>query len=315
MKIKYSDKFPFTLPMDPLELRSKLSGVIAFPITPFRKDLSLDLAGLRENLDRLLAHPVSAVVAAGGTGEMFSLTSAEHLEVIRTTVEAASGKVPVIAGVGFGYQLGPDLACAAADAGADGILAFPPYYTNADDEGMLSYYRAIGAATARGLLIYSRDWAHFTPRMVEQLVAIPNLIGWKDGQGDIRRLQSLIDRVGDRLQWIGGAGDDMVAAYYSIGIRAYTSSIATVAPRLSFRLHELAAGNSRDELLELMRRCVIPLYSIRSRRKGYEVSTMKALVDLAGLHGGPVRPPLVMVNDEEREELRAVLESWSEFLD
>ena len=301
--------------MDPLELRRKLSGVIAFPITPFTKELSLDLAGLRENLDRLLAHPISAVVAAGGTGEMYSLTPAEHLEVIRATVKAAGGRVPVIAGVGFGYQLAADLAGAAADAGADGILAFPPYYPNADDDGLLGYYSAIGAATERGLLIYSRDWAHFTPRIVEQLAAIPNLIAWKDGQGDIRRLQSLIDRVGDRLQWIGGAGDDMIAAYYSIGIRAYTSSIATVAPRLSLRLHELAAGNSRDELWELMQRCVIPLYSIRSRRKGYEVSTMKVLMDLVRMHGGPVRPPLVMVTAAEREELRAVLESWSEFLD
>lgn len=301
--------------MDPQELRSKLSGVIAFPITPFRNDLSLDLAGLRENLDRLLAHPVSAVVAAGGTGEMYSLTPAEHLGVIRATVEAARGRAPVIAGVGFGYQLGPDLARAAAAAGVEGILAFPPYYPNADDEGLLGYYRAIGAATSRGLLIYSRDWAHFTPGVVAQLASIPNLIAWKDGQGDIRRLQSLIDRVGDRLQWIGGAGDDMVAAYYSIGIRAYTSSIATVAPRLSLRLHELAAGGSRDELLELMQRCVIPLYSIRSRRKGYEVSTMKVLMDLAGMHGGPVRPPLVTVTGAEREELRAVLESWAEFLE
>jgi len=301
--------------MDPQELRSKLSGVIAFPITPFAKDLSLDLAGLRKNLERLLRHPVSAVVAAGGTGEMYSLTPAEHLAVIHATVEVAGGSVPVIAGVGFGYQLAAELARAAADAGVDGILAFPPYFPNAEDEGLRDYYGAIAGATSRGLLIYSRDWAHFTPPIVEQLTAIPNLIAWKDGHGDIRRLQSLIDRVGDRLQWIGGAGDDMVAAYYSIGLRAYTSSIATVAPRLSLRLHELAAGNSRDELLELMQRCVIPLYSIRSRRKGYEVSTMKVLMDMAGLHGGPVRPPLLMVTAAEREELRVVLESWLEFLD
>ena len=151
--------------------------------------------------------------------------------------------------------------------------------------------------------------------MVERLTSIRNLVAWKDGQGDIRRLQSIMNHVGDRLQWIGGAGDDLVAAYYSTGIRAYTSSIASVAPRLSLRLHELAAGGAREELAELLQRCVIPLYSIRSRRKGYEVSTMKVLMDLAGLRGGPVRPPLVTVTDTEREELRLILDSWSEFLD
>src|SRR5580765_4400724 len=239
--------------MNPSELRSKLTGVIAFPITPFQDDLSLDLEGLRDNLEKLLAHPVSAVVAAGGTGEMYSLTPEEHLEVIRATVHAAREKVPVIAGVGFGDRLGAELAVAAANAGADGILIFPPYYPNADDDGLLEYYRAIASATSLGVLIYSRDWAHFSPTMVERLAAITNLIAWKDGQGDIRRLQSIMNRVGDRLTWIGGAGDDMVAAYYSTGIRAFTSSIASVAPRLSLRLHELAASGRGDELTQLLK--------------------------------------------------------------
>lgn len=301
--------------MDSNDLRQPLSGAIAFPITPFNNDLSLDLDGLRQNLAKLLAHPVCAVVAAGGTGEMYSLTPAEHLQVIRTTVAAAEGRVPVIAGVGFGYQLAVELACAAADAGVDGILAFPPYYPQADDEGMLAYYRAIGQATNLGMLIYSRDWANFSPAMVERLTDIPNLVAWKDGQGDIRRLQTIINRVGDRLCWIGGAGDDMVPSYYSIGIRAYTSSIATVAPRLSLKLHELAARGGGDELMQLMHRCVIPLYAMRARRKGYEVSTMKALMDMAGLRGGPVRPPLVGVSAAEQEELHGILDTWKPFLD
>ena len=302
--------------MKPVELRQKLSGVIAFPITPFRSDLSLDIEGLRENLAKLFAHPICAVVAAGGTGEMYSLSPAEHLRIVSATVEAAAAsRVPVIAGVGFNQHLAVELARAATDAGADGILAFPPYFPNADDEGMLAYYRAIGAASNLGTLIYSRDWANFSPLMVERLTDIPNLIGWKDGQGDIRRLQMIMNRVGDRLQWIGGAGDDMVAAYYSTGIRTYTSSIASVAPRLSLRLHELAANGLGDELTHLLQVSVIPLYAIRARRKGYEVSTMKALMDMAGLRGGPVRPPLVDVTDGEKRELRAILETWGPFLD
>jgi 5-dehydro-4-deoxyglucarate dehydratase len=301
--------------MKPAELRQKLSGVIAFPITPFRSDLSLDIEGLRENLAKLLAHPICAVVAAGGTGEMYSLSPAEHLSVVSTTVSAAAGRVPVIAGVGFNQQLAVELARAATDAGADGILAFPPYFPNADEEGMLAYYRAIGAASNLGTLIYSRDWANFSPLMVERLTDISNLVAWKDGQGDIRRLQMIMNRVGDRLHWIGGAGDDMVAAYYSTGIRTYTSSIASVAPRLSLRLHELAANGLDDELTQLLKVSVIPLYAIRGRRKGYEVSTMKALMDMAGLCGGPVRPPLVDVTEGEQQELRAILETWRTFLD
>ena len=300
--------------MTPLELRKRLSGVIAFPVTPFKGDLSLDVDGLQRNLESLLRHPICALVAAGGTGELYSLTPEEHRQIIETTVKTAIGRVPVIAGVGFSARLGMELASAAEGVGADGILVFPPYYPQADDDGMIDYYRAIASATKLGLLIYSRDWANFSLAMVERLTSIPTLIAWKDGQGDIRRLQTIINRVGDRLHWIGGAGDDMVAAYYSIGIRTYTSSIASVSPRLSLKLHELAAGGQNVELNELMNKCVTPLYAIRGRRKGYEVSTMKALMDMVGLAGGPVRPPLVNVRTEEREELKTILETWRSFL-
>jgi 5-dehydro-4-deoxyglucarate dehydratase len=300
--------------MHPGTLRKKLSGVIAFPVTPFKVDLSLDLPGLHENLTKLLEHPIAAVVAAGGTGELYSLTPAEYTRVIELTTLAVEDRVPVIAGVGFGQRLAVEMAQTAEKAGADGILVFPPYYPQAEDDGLFEYYRAIGEATRLGMLIYSRDWAGFSPAMVERLSTIPTLIGWKDGHGDIRRLQIIMNQVGHRLHWIGGAGDDMVAAYFSIGVSTFTSSIATVAPRLSLRLYELADGGDAEALNELLNRCVVPLYALRARRKGYEVSAMKAMMDMIGLNGGPVRPPLVSVKPEEEDELRTILASWEKFL-
>lgn len=300
--------------MDFQQLRSKFSGVIAFPVTPFKPDLSLDVEGLRKNLRLLLKHPPCAIVAAGGTGELYSLAPHEQLQVVKTTVEEAGGRIPVIAGVGFNHQLAVELAKRSAAAGASGILAFPPYYPNADDEGLFEYYRAIGAATSLGLLIYSRDWANFSPSAVERLAQVPSLIAWKDGQGDIRRFQMIKQRVGERLYWIGGAGDDLVPGYYSIGIRTYTSSIANVAPRLSWQLHERASANDASGLAQLMSDYVVPLYAFRSRRKGYEVSVMKAMMGILGLAGGPVRPPLPNLRPDELTELRALTERWQPVL-
>ena len=300
--------------MHPNTLRNKLSGVIAFPVTPFKEDLSLDLPGLHENLTKLLEHPIAAVVAAGGTGELYSLTHAEYARVVELTALAIEDRVPVIAGVGFGQRLAVEMAQAAEKAGADGILAFPPYYPQAEDEGLFEYYRAIGEATRLGMLVYSRDWASFSPSMVERLTAIPTLVGWKDGQGDIRRLQLIINHVGDRLHWIGGAGDDLVAAYFSISVTTFSSSIATVAPRLSLKLWELADAGDSETLRDLLDRCVVPLYALRARRKGYEVSAMKAMMDMVGLNGGPVRPPLVNVKPDEEDELRTILATWEKFL-
>ena len=112
--------------MKPEEFRARLEGMIAFPVTPFRPDLSLDLEGFRSNLQALLRRPPAALVAAGGTGELYSLTPDEHVKVVAAAVEEARGRVPVVAGVGFNASLGAEMARRAAGAGASAILALPP---------------------------------------------------------------------------------------------------------------------------------------------------------------------------------------------
>ena len=297
------------------DLRDKLKGVIAFPITPFNADDSVNVEGLHRNLQPILREPVAAIVAAAGTGELYSLSPAEHALVVKTVVQEVNGRVPVIAGTGFNPPIAAQLAKQAADAGARGILAFPPYYPSPDDEGLIAYYRAIGKATPLGLLVYSRDWFAPTAAQVEALAKeVPTLIAWKDGQADIRRYQQIRHRVGGRLHWIGGAGDDMVPAYYAMGIRTYTSSIANVAPKVSLKLHELASAGHSEEMTKLMNELVIPLYALRSRRKGYEVSVMKAMMDEIGLAGGRVRPPLVDLRAEELSALRAAMPKWKEWI-
>lgn len=296
--------------MTPDELRARLLGAIGFPVTPFADDLSVDLTALRGNLRAMLAHPLAAIVAAGGTGELYSLTPSEHLAIVRATIEETSGRVPVIAGVGFNVPLAVELARQAAQAGADGILAFPPYYPLADEEGVLAYYQAICEATPLGVLIYSRDWFHPGPQVVERLATNRTLIAWKDGQADIRRLQFIQRHVGDRLHWIGGAGDDMIAAYYATGIRAYTSSVSNVSSRLAARLHDLAAIANTAALQPLLDDLIVPLYALRARRRGYEVTVMKELMSMLGLTGGRVRPPLPPMTSADLDVLRAMADRW-----
>lgn len=303
--------------MNPQELCTKLEGVIGFPVTPFNADHSLDIVGHRKNVRYMLEQPMCALVAAGGTGELYSLTPDEVRQVVEATIEEAAGRAPVIAGVGFAGGLAKCLAQQAADCGAAGVLAFPPYYPNAEMDGLVDYYASIAEASGLGVLIYSRDWANYTPAQAERLVGIPNVLAWKDGTADIRRYQMIRERLGDKLHWIGGAGDDMVPGYYAIGIRCYTSSISAVAPKLSIKLHELGAAGDSAALNQLVNDHVVPLYALRTKRKGYEVSAMKTMLDMIGLSGGPVRPPLVEVTESDRAELRAILDGWrsARFLD
>jgi 5-dehydro-4-deoxyglucarate dehydratase len=301
--------------MAPNELRSKLRGVIAFPVTPFKKDLSVDLDGLRKNLRSMLEQPLCAIVAGAGTGEFHSLSPAEHLSVVKTTIEEVGGKLPVLTGVGINPPIATELARQSAAAGVNGILAFPSYYTSMEDDGVVAYYKGIADVVPQlGVFIYSRDWFGPSPALVERIAqAIPNLIAWKDGQRDIRRFQAIRQRLGDRLHWIGGAGDDMVPAYYAMGVRTYTSSISNTTPRLSLKLHELASAGHSDELSKIMNELIIPLYALRARRKGYEVSAMKTMMDMLGLVGGRVRPPLVDLKPDEVEEVRRTIGRWREW--
>jgi 5-dehydro-4-deoxyglucarate dehydratase len=302
-------------PMEPAEFRKSMGGVIAFPVTPFKKDLSLDLDGFRRNLQSLLRHRLAAVVAAGGTGELYSLTAEEHRQVIEATVKEVGRRCPVIAGVGFNRAMARETAAFSAKIGADAVLALPPYYPNADEDGLLEYYRAIGEATPLAFLVYSRDWVNPSPAWVERLAkSVPTLTAWKDGQGDVRRYAQIMQRLGDRLHWIGGVGDDNVPAYYAIGIRTYTSSIATVAPKLSIELHEVASRGDSAALRKLMDAYVTPLYAFRARRKGYEVSVMKEMMNFAGLAGGSVRPPVPALRPDEIAELKTLFEAWGTWL-
>lgn len=301
--------------MKPHDLRSRLIGVIGFPVTPFLPDRAVDFNGLHVNVGAMASHPFCALVIAGGTGELYSLSPEEHRLIVRTSVEAVADRTAVIVGVGGSVATACEQARQAWQSGAHGILALPPYYPGADEAGLLSYYQEIGAATPLGLLVYSRDWVNPGPGFVQRLAEMaPTLIAWKDGQGDARRYQIMMSQVGERLHWIGGAGDDLVPTYYSMGLRTYTSSISNVAPRLSIALHEIAAAGDDDTLQHLMREFVVPLYAFRARRKGYEVSVMKAMMDLLGIAGGPVRAPLVDVTDAERAELQTMLEGWRNYL-
>jgi len=295
------------------QLLPQLKGVFGFPVTPFRKDLSLDLDALARNVDEMASFPFCALVATGGTGEVYSLTPEETEQVVATTVRAVKSRMPVMAGTGYNATLGADIARRAAKAGADCMLALPPYYVAAPEEGLFAYYEAIGRATDLPLTVYSRDWAVFTPEMVERLaMRVPTLKGWKDGQGDVRKYQRIMERNGDRLAWFGGLGDDCVPGYFAAGVQAYTSSISNIAPKLSLALAEAGMKHDFVKLKVLMERYVNPLYALRERARGYEVAVMKEAMEILGIPAGPVRPPLINCRPKDIDDLKQLMQIYRE---
>jgi len=298
----------------PRDFARQLTGVFGFPVTPFRQDLSLDLAALERNVDEMAAHPFCAMVATGGTGELYSLTAQETEEVVRTAVNAAKGRMPIVAGTGFNAALGIDIARRAEKAGAQCLLVLPPYYSNAPEEGLFAYYESIGKATGLPLMIYSRDWATFTPDQVSRLAdRIPTLAAWKDGQGNGMKYGRIMQKVGDRLAWLGGLGDDCVPVYFAVGVQAYTSSISNISPKVSLALAKAGMARDFDALTILMNRFVNPLYALRERVKGYEVAVIKTAMEMMGKPAGPVRPPLENTRPQDVEDLRRIVDIYQAY--
>jgi len=314
LRVKKKSQSLYTEHVTPRAFASRLRGVFGFPVTPFRRDLSLDLDALARNVDEMAGYPFCAMVAAGGTGEMYSLSMEEIELVVATTVRAVNGRMPVVAGTGFNASIGVEIAQRVEKAGAECILALPPYYSEAPEEGLFAYYEAIGAATPLPLVVYSRGWAAFTLEMVARLAErVPTLVAWKDGQGDVRKYQRIMSHNGGRLAWLGGLGDDCVPGYFAIGVQAYTSSISNIAPRLSLALAEAGAGGDFVRLNKLMERDVHPRYASRERSRGYEVAVMKEAMEALGMPAGPVRPPLMNCRSKDVEDIRKLMQVYEEF--
>jgi 5-dehydro-4-deoxyglucarate dehydratase len=300
--------------MQPQTLQARLRGAIAFPITPYAADGAVDLDAVRRNAAWLPEHGICALVAPSGTGELFGLTTDECAAVTRATVEAVAGRVPIIAAVGVNSQTGVELARNAETAGADGVLILPPYYAAPDPTGLVEYYATVARATSLGVMPYARDAAAFTPTILENLVReVPNLVAFKDGRGDVRLFQRLrehiVETVGDsRLVWLAGVGDDLVGAYFAAGAEGFTSSLACFWPEASAELFRLASSGDFKGLSAYHARVVRPFYELRQRGRGFEVSVMKAAMEMLGHPAGPPRPPLGQLSARDHEDLAAILE-------
>jgi len=298
--------------LTPLEMvRQAGSGLLSFPVTHFDEHLDFDEGKFRGHISWLLEHDPSALFAAGGTGEFFSLTLDEYSAVVAAAVTETSGRVPVLAGCGYGTRTAIQFARAAEAAGADGLLLFPPYLVNADPAGLIKHVQTICASTRLGVFFYNRDNAIIQESTLEQFCALcPNLVGFKDGYGDLELMTRIVNRLGDRLVYIGGlpTAETFALPYLEIGVTTYSSAIFNFIPRFAQDFYSAVRRRDRATVSAMLRDFVLPYIAIRGRRKGYAVSIVKAGLTAVGRPAGPVRPPLTDLEANEIDELKGLIE-------
>ena len=297
--------------MIPRELARRVAeGLLSFPATHFDEQGRFDEDRYREHIGWLVENDPAALFAAGGTGEYFSLTLAEYACVVAAAVDAAAGRVPVLAGCGYGTRMAMEFAGAAEQAGADGLLLFPPYLVNAEPAGLIAHARAVCNSTRLGVIFYNRDNAVLNEAALEQLGdSCPNLIGLKDGHGDIGLLTRICARLGERLVCIGGlpTAETFALPYREIGVSTYSSAIFNFLPRFAREFYAAVCRRDRTAVFAMLREFVLPYVAIRGRRKGYAVSIVKAGMRAVGRPAGPVRPPLTDLEPGELGELKRLI--------
>jgi 5-dehydro-4-deoxyglucarate dehydratase len=298
------------MPIPAQELAAQLQGLLSFPVTPFSAANEVDLPRFREHIRFMVGQKPAGLFACGGTGEFYSLNLEEYRALVAAAVEEAGGRLPIVAGVGYGTRLAIDFVRAAEAAGADGLMVMPPYLLQAEQEGLYQHYRAIADSTRLGVILYQRDNAIFAPATVRRLAEIPNVIGFKDGHGDMERLLRIRLAAGERLLMLNGmpTAELSVPAFLGGGVLSYSSAVFNFVPEIALAFYRAATSGDAAATTRLLSGFYRPFAELRDRVKGYAVALIKAGVGITQRPVGPARAPLVNPTEEHQAELKAIVE-------
>jgi 5-dehydro-4-deoxyglucarate dehydratase len=285
------------------ELKTILSsGLLSFPVTDFDAQGDFRKDTYAKRLEWLAPYGASALFAAGGTGEFFSLTPNEYSDVIKTAVDTCRGKVPILAGAGGSTRAAIACAQEAERLGAQGVLLLPHYLTEASQDGLIRHVEEVCNSVDFGVVVYNRNVCRLNADSLEKLAdRCPNLIGFKDGLGDIELMMQIWRRMGDRFSYLGGlpTAEVYAAAYKALGVPVYSSAVFNFMPKLAMDFYHAVAADDHAAQNRMLDEFFLPYLEIRNRKAGYAVSIVKAGARLVGHDAGPVRAPLTDLNEEE----------------
>jgi 5-dehydro-4-deoxyglucarate dehydratase len=293
--------------VNPQDLKSIVSsGLLSFPVTDFDAQGEFNAKGYAERLEWLAPYGASALFAAGGTGEYFSITGPEYGQIIKTAVDTCRGKVPIIAGAGGPTRNAIAHAQEAERQGAHGVLLLPHYLTEAGQEGLIAHVEQVCKSVKFGVIVYNRNVCKLTPESLAILAdRCPNLIGFKDGVGDIEAMMSIYLKMGERFSYLGGlpTAEVYAAAYKALGTPVYSSAVFNFIPKTAMDFYEAVRTDDHATQHRLLKDFFMPYLDIRNKGQGYAVSIVKAGAQLVGHGAGPVRAPLTDLKPAEMEQL------------
>ena len=294
-----------------------LDRILFFPVTPFTADDAVDVAALAQHLEQGLAHEPGGIFIACGTGEFHALSLDEYTTVVDPAVNPTQTPTPAWGGAGGTVPEPTALVRRAEAGGADGILLLPPYLVAGPSEGLVAYVEEVAGATTLPVIVYHRSTARFDEHSAVTVSRISNVIGLKDGVGDIDLMSRIVRSVTDDAQ---SRGEDFLffnglptaeiaqEAYKAIGVPLYSSASFAFAPDIALAFYDAVESGDKERLAELNRSFYHPLVRLRNSVPGYAVSLVKEATKLSGIDAGHVRAPLIDAKPEHVTELKRLID-------
>ncbi|HVF91640.1 MAG TPA: 4-hydroxy-tetrahydrodipicolinate synthase [Blastocatellia bacterium] len=284
-----------------------LKGCGTAIVTPFNEDLSVDEGALGRFVDFQISEGIDFLVPCGTTGESVTLSPQEQRRVVELVLQAAQGRVHVIAGAGGNNTAHViDTAREFERVGAHGLLSVTPYYNRPTQEGLYRHFRAIAESTSLPIILYNvpgRTAVNMLPETVARLAEIPNIAGVKEASGDISQIAEVIARVPDGFKVF--AGDDSITLpTVALGGAGVISVASNEAPRRMSELTRACLEGNWDEARRLNRE-LLTLMKVNFIESS--PGPVKAALAMMGKIKEVYRLPMVPVSDQSREKLRAAL--------
>ena len=282
-------------------------GSIPALVTPFSGGRVAEDT-FREFIDWQIAEGTDGLVPCGTTGECATLTSDEHRHVIATAVEAARGRVPVIAGCGsYSTAHAIEMVRASADVGADGVLVVVPYYNKPSQAGLAAHFLAVAEASPLPIVVYnvpSRTVADISVETLGTIAKHPRIVAIKDATGNLARVTAQRLACGTDFIQLSG-NDDMALGFSAMGGVGCISVTANVAPRLCSDFQKAIREGRWADALELQDR-LYPLHAALFTDSS-PAPTKYALTRVRQGFPGDVRLPIVDASEASRRAVDAAL--------
>ncbi len=286
--------------------RADWTGIFPVIVTPFNADGSINETRYKQLVDDAIANGAQGVVAAGSTGEFYTLTIAERARLFKLTVDHVAGRVPVLAGVADLRVEDVLEACQSAlAAGCAGGMILPPIYAMPSAREILAFFEYISRNTALPLMLYNsprRAGVDITPALVEQLAALPTVVAIKDSSGAITQVSELVQRVGDKLRVFVGY-ETMIVPARAVGAHGVIAMAHQIAGPLIRDYWDKALTG--DKALEAMGRDVFAFY--RCFQSGSYYAAIKETMAQLGRDAGGPRLPLLPLADEQKAAISKII--------